>query len=322
MQGTPVDTPLNGETEGLGASLRKARESRGLSVHKAAQDMHVSDDIIEALESENFATLGAPIFVRGHLRNYARLLGLPEDQILAAERNTDTLSAPPVITLHPGGRHAYGRRIAMPLFSVIVVALLLVLGVSWWQHRPPERATLLQTDRAVMPAKMAATAPEPSSMQSIKSESSDTSKLEIAAEKHRPVPPPQAESAPASEHKQSTAISSRSLPVIKSNYPQSAAVAKSTAPSSSLTRAQFTLTQPSWVEVYDASGKRLFYKLATAGDTLNISGTGPLQVFLGNAPGVSVELNGAPFNLTPFIHPDNTARFRLGETTDNSGPTG
>ena len=47
-----------------------------------------------------------------------------------------------------------------------------------------------------------------------------------------------------------------------------------------------------------------------------------LQVFLGNAPGVSIELNGAPFDQTPFVQPDNTARFHLGETDGNGGQTG
>ena len=93
-------------------------------------------------------------------------------------------------------------------------------------------------------------------------------------------------------------------------------------PQEQLVYAQFALSQPSWVEVYDASGKRLYYNLAPAGDKFEISGAEPLQVFLGNAPGVSVELNGAPFNLAPFIHSDNTARFHLGAAESSIGPAG
>ncbi|HEV2322206.1 MAG TPA: DUF4115 domain-containing protein, partial [Gammaproteobacteria bacterium] len=63
---------------------------------------------------------------------------------------------------------------------------------------------------------------------------------------------------------------------------------------------------------YDAAGKRLYYDLAPAGGSLDLSGAGPLQVFLGNAPGVSVELNGAPFDIKPYSRADNTARFKLG----------
>jgi len=81
----------------------------------------------------------------------------------------------------------------------------------------------------------------------------------------------------------------------------------------SLTRVKFTLGAASWIEVYDNNGKRLYYDLAAAGSSLELSGAGPLQVFLGNAPGVSLELNGAPFDLKPYARPDNTARFKLGE---------
>ncbi|HEV2212776.1 MAG TPA: DUF4115 domain-containing protein, partial [Gammaproteobacteria bacterium] len=79
-----------------------------------------------------------------------------------------------------------------------------------------------------------------------------------------------------------------------------------------LTHAKFTLSAASWVEVYDATGKRLYYDLAPAGDSLDLSGAGPLQVFLGNAPGVSIELNGAPFDIKAYSRADNTARFKLG----------
>ena len=58
MQETPANSLLSSVSDSLGATLRNAREARGLSVHKAAQDMHVSDDIIEALEQNDFASLG------------------------------------------------------------------------------------------------------------------------------------------------------------------------------------------------------------------------------------------------------------------------
>ncbi|MGA9854708.1 MAG: RodZ domain-containing protein [Gammaproteobacteria bacterium] len=323
MQETPAYSPPNSVSDGLGAALRSAREARGLSVHKAALDMHVSDDIIEALEHEDFASLGAPIFVRGHLRNYARLLGLPEDQILAAEHTADKLTAPPLIPLQPGGAHGFGRRFAMPVFSLIVIALLLVLGVVWWQHRPSEQTEMVQAEPVVNSAtKPVVTAPQATSIHSITPGSTDVSRLEIPAEKSKQRQQRELISAPMAVLKQNTGVKSTTIPAARTNHVQISSATTTGVPPTLLTHAQFTLTQPSWVEVYDVTGKRLYYDLAPAGDTLNVSGVGPLQVFLGNAPGVSIEMNGAPFNLVPFTHPDNTARFRLGETAGNSGPAG
>ncbi|HVC36781.1 MAG TPA: RodZ domain-containing protein [Gammaproteobacteria bacterium] len=323
MQEVPADKPSSSKGDSLGATLRVAREARGFSVHKTAQDMHVSDAIIEALEHDDFACLGAPIFVRGHLRNYARLLGLPEDEILAAEHTADKLAPPPLITLQPDVGRAFGRRFAMPIFSMIVTALLLALGIVWWQHRPAEQPAMVLVENGVTATtKPVVTAPDVASIRPMSSGSTDVSRLEAAADKSKVTSQYKLAPVPMAEIKQNPGIKSATVAAVRMNHTQISSPEAVTAPPSQLTHAQFTLTQPSWIEVYDASGKRLYYDLAPAGDTLKVSGTGPLQVFLGNAPGVSVELNGAPFNQTPFMHPDNTARFRLGETVNNSGQAG
>jgi cytoskeleton protein RodZ len=58
------------------------------------------------------------------------------------------------------------------------------------------------------------------------------------------------------------------------------------------TRLKLELTNDSWVEVYDARGQRLFYDVASAGSVQSVGGRGPLRVVLGNAAGVTVEVDG------------------------------
>lgn len=69
---------------GPGALLRSARNARGLSRVEAAAALRLDESSIAALEEENFGWLGAPVFVRGHLRRYAELLGLPVQSVLDA----------------------------------------------------------------------------------------------------------------------------------------------------------------------------------------------------------------------------------------------
>src|SRR3977135_3470887 len=57
---------------GRGARLRGAREKKGLTVLEAAEKLHVDARTLEALEAEDFAALGADVYVRGHRRR-ARL---------------------------------------------------------------------------------------------------------------------------------------------------------------------------------------------------------------------------------------------------------
>lgn len=66
---------------GIGEKLRNAREGAGLSMTEAAARMHVPTHIVEALEREDWARIGAPVFVRGQLRSYSRLLGLPTEDV-------------------------------------------------------------------------------------------------------------------------------------------------------------------------------------------------------------------------------------------------
>jgi cytoskeletal protein RodZ len=73
---------------GIGARLRAGRERMGLTLLQAAEKMHVDPKVVESLESERFDALGAVVFVRGHLRRYAELIGE---------------SASPMLDLLPGG---------------------------------------------------------------------------------------------------------------------------------------------------------------------------------------------------------------------------
>jgi cytoskeleton protein RodZ len=298
----------------LGAELRAAREARDLTVQVAAQEMHVGDDIIYKLEQDDYAALGAPIFVHGHLRNYARLLGLEPDEVLARyDHATNRLTPPPLVTQRGDGMNRFGRRIGLSAFSIVVIAVLVVLAVVWWGHRPRGSETLASAHTGMPMAAQLASAQVPTS-------AGDQSRAQSA--------PPEGAKLRGTQSAKGAAVVTRPLPV----PPQPAAHAQGNGSysatekgvtASQLVRAKFSVHQASWIEVYDAAGKRLYYNLAPAGDNIEISGAGPLQVFLGNAPGVSIEYNGQVFNQAPFTQPNsNTARFTLGGGPGGGKPGG
>ena len=74
--------------------------------------------------------------------------------------------------------------------------------------------------------------------------------------------------------------------------PKPAASSESSPAPARETRLKLDLTNDSWVEVYDSRGERLFYDVASAGSVQSVSGRGPLRVVLGNAAGVTVEVDG------------------------------
>ena len=304
-----VDQPAEGAS--LGTELRATREARHLAVHVVAQEMHVGDEIINRLEQDDYAALGAAIFVHGHLRNYARLLGLDPDEVLAKyDHATNHLAPPPLVTQRSDGTDRFARRFGLPAFSVVVVAVLLVLAVVWWRHRTPGSGNLART-RTPMAAQLAA-APVPTSV-------ATDSQARAAAESAKPQ---------GVQPVKGTAVTTRALSVpqqssARAQAKNTFAVTEKGVAASRLVRAEFSVHQASWIEVYDAAGKRLYYNLAPAGDNIEISGTGPLQVFLGNAPGVSIEFNGETFDQAPFTQlSSNTARFTLGGSPGGGRPTG
>lgn len=318
MLAAAADKAQGGVTQDLGATLRTAREICNLSVHKAAQSLHLGDRIIEALEGGDYATLGASIFVRGHLRNYARLLGLREEDVLTVyEHSTQGLAAPPLVTQRQGRGRTFVRRFGFPVFTVAIASSLVVMAALWWAHHitVPQGRPVTTQRRGVLAQPMGTALPD-----------AQTRPTALPAlQDHRGTAgPPRLGIAPLEAEasgKHLSAVVGRSGPGARSvaigpmQTSRSQAAVRGPAGAaltSGVTHAQFTVRQASWIEVYDAAGKRLFYDLAPAGDTFDVSGTPPLQVFLGNSPGVRIESNGVPFNQAPFTQPDNTARFRLG----------
>ena len=73
----------NDNTQICGQRLRSAREQAGWSLDEASAQSHMPIRALTALESGDWSKLGAPVFVRGQLRSYAKLLGVDADALLA-----------------------------------------------------------------------------------------------------------------------------------------------------------------------------------------------------------------------------------------------
>jgi cytoskeleton protein RodZ len=78
------DAYAHGGEPGVGARLRTAREAAGLSIEDVSERLKMPTRVVQALEDEEWNRLGAPVFVRGQLRSYSRLLGLVTSTTIAA----------------------------------------------------------------------------------------------------------------------------------------------------------------------------------------------------------------------------------------------
>jgi cytoskeleton protein RodZ len=147
------------QLRGIGARLRAARERKGLTVLQAAEKLHVDPRVLDALEAEDFASLGADVYVRGHLRRYADLTG--EDgaqlqELYAAGRQTEH----PDLTRIPRTTSP-SRSTVLVLPALLLVVALAIAGVVWWALTlpPAERPRTLSPEAALPRATAPAAAP-------------------------------------------------------------------------------------------------------------------------------------------------------------------
>jgi len=127
---------VEGVVTGCGERLRQAREAAGLSLEQAARRVHLSMRVLNALEEEKWEDIGAPVFVRGHLRSYAQILGLNASELLE-QAHLSQLKSPSLhsgIDTYPAElRPRLGRRLL-----IASVLLILIAPILWHVLQTPE----------------------------------------------------------------------------------------------------------------------------------------------------------------------------------------
>lgn len=128
----------------IGDILKQTREAKGYSLADAEEATKIRARYLEALEKEEFDLLPGRVYVIAFLRNYARFLGLDDNQLVQQykelgtsadapgddiEDSTDDVKEKPVIerrTKRPKRKVAY-----FPFVVAAAAILAIVMGVSW-----------------------------------------------------------------------------------------------------------------------------------------------------------------------------------------------
>lgn len=266
--------------ESVGQTLRGAREAKGMSRDDAAMRLRLMQRQIEAMETDDFESLGQPVFARGFVRNYARLLGLTPESLLSRMQG-----APAEPTAVSQSEPALPRSwLSSPWLILLLLALLVLVAV------PVALYLWLNSEVDEGPASpVVASAP--------------------AREQAVEVP------VPAAAQPESMAPAASDAPAASGPAAEAAAEAGETAapetePAGSVLHLEFG--GEAWTEIKDAGGRMLHRQLDAAGSSADVSGQPPFDVVIGNAAQVRLTYNGRPIDLKPFT--DGTvARFTLEE---------
>jgi len=136
----PEAVPAADAQEPVGAVLARAREAAGLSQEEAAGDLRFATRQLDALERGEWGRLPGGAAVRSMVRNYARLLGLDAEALVArvgqgqalpdAERLAQRLRQP--VPFSDGARRTNLAYVALSLVLLAVVALV---AFEWRSER-------------------------------------------------------------------------------------------------------------------------------------------------------------------------------------------
>ncbi len=277
---TPEPTP---PPTSPGTIIREARERARLSLDDMSAHTKLARPTLEALERDDYHALLEPVYVRGYYRKCAKVLEIDEDKLIAAYQSRVLPKTPePPAKLRLASGTELGSSSRLPVSMAILAAVVAVVACAflWFAREGGE------TYPVVRPAAAPVVAIQPTPTPSIEPVATPEA---VTTEEEGAVATPTAAPTPAA-----------------APQPTSAPVAAGTP---GVLRLRFV--QTSWVRIDDAAGKTLLNGMRAAGTEDTLNGQAPLNVFLGNAPGVQVEFEGAGVDVRAFTRDNNTARFTL-----------
>jgi cytoskeleton protein RodZ len=290
----------------IGESLRRERRRRNLELDQISHELRISTRFLEAIEDEQFEKLPAGVFAKSFVRQYARYLGLDEDElagevqrVLEPPPPVEDAAAPrlaPIADIHVprvdqwqtvSDSPRFDWSSWLPSLALVVVVMLVCSGVySFWQRGrrqvsaqipPPPVAAAPPAVVAVPPA---TAPPEPEAAPPAEAQPPESAPPKAVAQAPAASSPPVAKPAPRTES------ADRAPDTTKQDAPRP-------SKSNAAVRIELTADEPVWV-LARAGGKYLFSGTLEPKQTRSVESNSPLLLRLGNAGGVNITLNGKP----------------------------
>ncbi|CND69356.1 cytoskeleton protein RodZ [Yersinia enterocolitica] len=324
--------------ETTGVRLRQAREALGLTQQMVAERLCLKVSTIRDIEEDKAQANLASTFHRGYIRSYAKLVHLPEDELLPMLAKQAPIRAAKVALMQSfslGKKHKKRDGWLMSFTWLIVLVVLGLTGAWWWQNHQAQQAEIV-------------TMADQSSAQLSQN---GGQAVPLADDNSDPANPVDTQ-APVANSQLSTPTENGTAPATSSAAPadtanngvnttapqgttsaESAVVSPSQAPLPGVSTAQpplptadagvtgttssadslvMNFTADCWLQVVDASGKTLFSGIQKGGATLNLSGKAPYKLTIGAPGALTITYQGNPVDLSKFIKANRVARLTVG----------
>lgn len=280
------DSPTEARGPLAGERLAEARRQQQITVLEVAKELHLDELKVRALEQNKFETLGAPVFAKGHLKKYARLVGVSVDDLLADYYQLNRASnMPPVV-----GKVRKQAREVSPGPWIAAIVVVLVVAMAYWYFVVRDAAQPAAPQISVEPQAVDVEAAPVRDEQIVDAPASEA-----------PAPDDAAADPPAE------------LPDAAPEVLESQRVAEPVTQPVAEDEVRLTMrfSGDCWTEISDASGRRLFFDLGRNGRNVDVTGRGPLSVLFGNAENVTVSVNGEDYAIAAGDRRGRTARLTI-----------
>ena len=294
----------------IGAVLSAARMKRDLSIATAAMQSNLSQEIIERLEQNRFAEIGAPVFTRGYLGLYARFLGLNEAAVSQAFNKIKSEPAPELrltaANIESQAR-PYRRRSHLGSW-LLLIPVVAIGGILLYQLFDNNSWLMTQINGAF-------NAPQASGETTPAEGGSANSGNEIVLEVGgTPLSPEGTPLSPESAQNIPDLTPPPASDSSATNSEQAAETpASDTPPASTANRGiQLSFSVESWIEIKDSGNKKVLSKLVKAGEKIELPADGaPYNLNLGRPDGVVMLINGQEQPLENYRQKNSGRRFNV-----------
>ncbi len=280
---------------GPGERLQAARTRMGLSLSDVAKRMHLSADIVEAIEDNHFEEITAPIFVKGYLRAYARIVSLDENDMIDRYINFYPEEDPPISSISNLAAELSISDARVKWATYIVILIIGILLAIWLWSREQVIDAPISLDAQSLNAEAFAelTDTQQYSMETGEIPASETVASETVAGEAVGDEVPEAETGLLETTQPGRAEPFRNAPV-------------------GTDKVSLVVHADTWTDIKDANAFRLVYDLLRANETMELMGEAPFSVFLGNGHGIQIRFNGKEIDVASRVRGNNTARLMIG----------
>ncbi len=276
-----------------GVILRKARQKGNMSIKHIADRLFLDNHVIQALEEDNYEGLPPTIFIRGYLRNYAKVLEVPEESIMVAFDQNENTSTPSVTNnpLTPN-KQASSNDLWHTVATVVVIVTLMIL-MALWQFYPSTDDIPSETQGSINSNDESWDSSFDNNTAEMDTESSTVDDTKATkqgeADETKPTKP--------GPIVNTTTVQSPPAVITTVIPPESTPPPVQPVNEDKTIRLHFK--KRVWMKITDKAGKQLFVGIGDADKALSLEGLPPFKIRVGN-PALEIEYQGERKNIKAY----------------------